>query len=649
MNKKKITTNVGLCFMVLFLMVPDFCAGQEGMEILSSIEISATPRHEWNPWVEYNSVDDEFLVIWNVTGILRNDCTPDDDYECTKSFQTIEGARISPDGEILGKSVISPPEGPLENVSWKAMPRMAHNRFRNEYMVIFAMSEDICVQCHDRNTETGEPETADPGRCILCHPGDAPGLCNLVRSHDPDKAADCLTCHADCDGGTPPVPPTPHPDSCMECHVVNDIHYHVGHTTFGQDLYTMRIDSFGGISSPPEKLYETPASSAHQILTFNSERKQYLIGTADRFFTEHYDNIAYIVDEDATLLKGPLFFGEGSDGSWSHFLYYAAYNPIDDTYFIPWEDFRHAPGAWYVGPNDIYAALLDGDGETLADIAVMEDFDEGEYEQWYPCVAHNPDRNEFVAVWFDERPLVEDGGIVGRLFNSAGTPKGEPFIVADTSGSQGDMSIVYAKNHKKYFIVWQDTRNYIPAPGDSPYYQENDIYARWLDADGSPVGDEIPIYLGDGDQSMPQMVYSPVSDRFLIAWWDLNAPDDYAPLPGEFGGEFGELSSVPMGMLLAGNVRGAIYGAPPSLRVRVVERGTGNPLEGAWTLVVGPSLFTFEKTNVEGESWFDIEADSQSAGTYLVMVFKLGCTMAIKFVNYADSPLQETVEVVKLW
>jgi hypothetical protein len=124
------------------------------------------------------------------------------------------------------------------------------------------------------------------------------------------------------------------------------------------------------------------------------------------------------------------------------------------------------------------------------------------------------------------------------------------------------MSIVYAKNHKKYFIVWQDTRNYIPAPGDSPYYQENDIYARWLDADGGPVGDEIPIYIGEGDQSMPQMVYSPVSDRFLITWWDLNAPDDYAPLPGEFGGEFGELSSVPMGMLLAGNVRGAIYGTP---------------------------------------------------------------------------------------
>ncbi|MBW1824702.1 MAG: hypothetical protein JRI87_09075 [Deltaproteobacteria bacterium] len=563
MKKEEIIRYVVVCFTLLLILTPDFCAGQEGMEILSSIEISATPRHEWNPWVEYNSVDDEFLVIWNVTGILRNDCTPDDDYECTKSFQSVEGTRISPDGEILGNMIISPPEGSLENVSWKAMPRMAHNKFRNEYMVIFQNAPDTCIQCHNRNAETGEPEPANIGRCVECHPGDDPGLCNLATFHDPDKGADCLTCHADCAEGSPPVPPTPHPDSCMGCHKLEDIHYRLGHSSFGSYLYKMRIDSVGNVLSEPDSLYQPPAGAGHPIVAFNSERRQYLIGTADSFFTEQYDNVGFIVDEDTNVLKGPFFFGEGSDGSWTHVLYYVAYNPIDDTYFVPWEDFRHATGAWYFGPNDIYAALLDGDGNTLADIPVIEDFDEGEYEQWYPCVAHNPDRNEFFVTWFDERPwLVEEGGIVGGLFNSDGTPKGEPFVVADAPGSQGDMALVYAKNHKKYFMVWQDTRNYIPAPDDPDWYRENDIYARWLDENGLPAGDAFPIYIGEGDQSMPQMVYSPVSDRFLIAWWDFHAPDDYEPLPGEFGGEYGELSSIPMGVLTAGNVRGAIYGTP---------------------------------------------------------------------------------------
>jgi hypothetical protein len=296
-------------------------------------------------------------------------------------------------------------------------------------------------------------------------------------------------------------------------------------------------------------------------MAFNSERRQYLIATNDSFFTDQYDNVGFIVDEDANVLKGPFFFGEGSDGSWSHFLYYVAHNPINDTYFIPFEDFRHAPGAWYVGPNDIYGALLDGDGNTLADIPVMEDFDEGEYEQWYPCVAHNPDKNEFFVAWFDERPLVEDGGIVGRIYNSNGTPKGEPFVVTDTKKSQGDVAIVYAPKHKMYFIVYQSNQNFVPSPDDPSWYNENDIYARWLDENGQPVGDEIPIYLGEGDQTTPQVAYSPASDRFLIVWWDTHVPSDFDPVPGETG-QYGEISSIVMGTLGRGNVYGVIYGTP---------------------------------------------------------------------------------------
>jgi hypothetical protein len=295
-------------------------------------------------------------------------------------------------------------------------------------------------------------------------------------------------------------------------------------------------------------------------MVFNTVRRQYLLTTNDRYFTNHYDNVGFIVDEDANIVKGPIFFGEGSDGSWSHFLYYAAYNPIDDTYLFPYEDFRHAPGAWYAGPNDIYGTLLDGEGNTLADIPIMEDFDEGEYEQWYPSVAHNPDRNEFLAGWFDERLHLEDGGVVGRIINADGTFKPDNVLV-DTNGSQGDVAIVYAPKHKMYFIVYQSTQNFVRSPDDPAWYYENDIYARWVDADGLPVGDPIPIYLGEGDQTTPQVSYSPVSDKFLILWWDTHAPDDYEPVAGETG-QYGEIASVVGGVLGRGNVYGVIYGEP---------------------------------------------------------------------------------------
>ena len=560
MKEKEIFRYVVVCFTVFVLMVPPICSAAD-MEVSPRIVISEQLRHEWAPWPAYNSVDDEFFVTWRTSGILRDDCDPGDEYECTKSFQSIDGARISPDGEILGEIVISPPEGPDENVSWKMFPRLDHNKFRNEYLVTFYMCEDVCAQCHTRDDE-GEPISPDVGVCIQCHPGANPGQCDLVSFHDPDKGADCLTCHADCVGGSPPAPPSPHIENCMGCHDLENIHGRPGHTSFGNKLYTVRLDNAGNTLTQPKKLYDPPVSSAHPAMVFNPTRRQYFLGTTDRFFTNHYDNVGFIVDEDANIIKGPIFFGEGSDGSWSHFLYYVAYNPIDDTYLFPYEDFRHvSPGKpWYAGPDDIYATLLDGEGNTLTNIPIMEDFDEGEYEQWYPSVAHNPDRNEFLTGWFDERPHLEDGGVVGRIVNADGTLKPDN-VLADTTGSQGDVAIVYAPKHKMYFIVYQSTENFVRSPDDPAWYFENDIYARWVDPDGLPVGDPIPIYLGEGDQTTPQVSYSPTSDKFLIIWWDTHAPGDFEPVAGETG-QYGEIASVVGGVLGKGNVYGAIYGGP---------------------------------------------------------------------------------------
>ncbi|MCK5193585.1 MAG: hypothetical protein KAQ71_07230, partial [Desulfobulbaceae bacterium] len=50
-------------------------------------------------------------------------------------------------------------------------------------------------------------------------------------------------------------------------------------------------------------------------------------------------------------------------------------------------------------------------------------------------------------------------------------------------------------------------------------------------------------------------------DKFLIVWWDTHAPQDYEPLPGEFG-QYGELASIVGGILGRGDVKGVIYGAP---------------------------------------------------------------------------------------
>jgi len=54
-----------------------------------------------------------------------------------------------------------------------------------------------CTQCHDQSTQGGVIEflPAEPGKCVVCHPLDDPGKCNLAGNHE-----SCIGCHTECTG-----------------------------------------------------------------------------------------------------------------------------------------------------------------------------------------------------------------------------------------------------------------------------------------------------------------------------------------------------------------------------------------------------------------------------------------------------------------
>ncbi|MBW1853360.1 MAG: hypothetical protein JRJ00_01560 [Deltaproteobacteria bacterium] len=665
MKKKKILKCTLFCFTVVFLMVPQICSAdsRDYQVIKSIVAIDTSPRHTWKPYGTYNSVDDEFFVVWRTAGKLRNDCDPDDMYECENSFQSIDAARISPDGKVINIT-ISPPESPKEGVGSKSMPRPAHNPFRNEYMVIYGKSPENCIMCHEGEAVAGN---VHPRRCATCHPMGGQGECDLVNlnSHllndDPDCedlrlcGAHCLDCHDylnDCISS--PVAPSEHFADCLECHSIDQLHPRIGHNTYGNEIYETILDSAGNVLTTPESVYSTLTNAVHPVISFNTVRKQYLIIYDEPFlYGNYWNNIGFILDEDGNTVKGP-FRADTGDGA--HSIYYIEYNPDNDHYMLNWEDWRHAddPSRFYFGPCTIYGCLLDGEGNIVADFPTKEYSgmpDEGRMV-WNPFQVYNPDRNEYLVSWVDNRPSLEDRrGVYGRFINADGSFRGEPFVIVDGPKAQGYQEMVYVAKEKKYFMVWADSRDYIPAPDDPQWIAENDIYARWLDDEtGLPVGDEIPIYVGEGDQTGPLVEYSPVTDRFLIAWWELTVPTDYEPIPGEGIGSIGptvEEFGMPQGMPESGDVRGTIYGIPSFLTGHVVEKGTGDPVEGARVLVMGRSLPELKKTNVGG--WFNIEKKSQAEGIYLVVVLKLGYRMAFQSVVCAGEPRQVTIEINKWW
>ena len=84
-----------------------------------------------------------------------------------------------------------------------------------------------CEQCHF--ALGGKNVT--PGKCVICHPLDEPGTCNLADDH----GSTCFECHTECAEGetttTTTSPSEGHIDMCIECHVVDELHAIGSHNT----------------------------------------------------------------------------------------------------------------------------------------------------------------------------------------------------------------------------------------------------------------------------------------------------------------------------------------------------------------------------------------------------------------------------------
>ena len=90
---------------------------------------------------------------------------------------------------------------------------------------------------------------------------------------------------------------------------------------------------------------------------------------------------------------------------------------------------------------------------------------------------------------------------------------------------------------------------------------------------------------------------------------------------------------------------GKVYGTPSFLSGRVVEQGSGEPVEGASVTVVGPGYEKTVMSNIGG--WFNLPERFQSNGNYVAVIRKKGYLKAIETSIYKGEPLKITVELNK--
>ena len=311
-----------------------------------------------------------------------------------------------------------------------------------------------------------------------------------------------------------------------------------------------------------------------------------------------------------------------------------ALNTSDGSCLITWEDFRHVDQ--WKSNGDIYGAVVSGTGEIIKkDIPVCDDSGkENEGDQRQQHQAYNSKANNYFVVWWDERPTTQNAAVYARIINADGEPAGNDFLLVDAPKPQIFCSPRYHEKTDRIFAVWDDMRDADPNSQDAAKRSQRDIYARWFLPTGEPDGPEIPIETNNGEQRDPKLIYNPLMDTFLIVWRNYNVTETGGG-GAPIGG--GHITEAP------GNVDGMLYGVPSFMVGRVADKNTGAPLQDAATTVWSFGSKVSLQTNEGG--WFNIAENGQKKGWYLLITRKDGYRTSFNLASYSGEPLDMKIQL----
>jgi len=190
-----------------------------------------------------------------------------------------------------------------------------------------------------------------------------------------------------------------------------------------------------------------------------------------------------------------------------------AYDAASHSFLAVWQDNRADPGRW-----DVYGQRVDGTTGTLLPVEFPIAAGTSHLAQ-YPRLAAGPS-GRYVVVWQDTNILAgNDGDVMGRVVTANGIPLGVPIPIATQSAyHEGAPDVAYNARAKMFLVAWHGAAQaaYLP-----------DIYARQLDASGSPATAVLPIAVADDSARHWPVVAAREgalgSAEWLVAWEDMRA------------------------------------------------------------------------------------------------------------------------------
>ncbi len=129
-------------------------------------------------------------------------------------------------------------------------------------------------------------------------------------------------------------------------------------------------------------------------------------------------------------------------------------------------------------------------------------------DQADPSVAYNPDDDQYLVVWQDDRG--SDADIYGQILSASGVPQGDNFVVSNGPDEQGSPHAAYNATDHNYMVVWRDKR------GGANY----DVYGQVVSYNGVLSGTNFAVNTDAGDQRPGDLIYDPNANHYLTVWVD---------------------------------------------------------------------------------------------------------------------------------
>jgi hypothetical protein len=182
-----------------------------------------------------------------------------------------------------------------------------------------------------------------------------------------------------------------------------------------------------------------------------------------------------------------------------------AHNSIFDQYLVVWYNDRP-------GYDDIYAHLLDGNGKPSGSWHPIA-YGAGA-ERRSPDVAFNPNFNEYLVVWEQIDESTGGYSIRGQRVDMTGLPTGNEITIATPTtigGTAMTPKVEHAFTAGKYLVVWNNhTQGNL----------SSDIFGQLVINDGTLDGGKLVISQGTTGFSMGKadLAYNRRMNEFLVAW-----------------------------------------------------------------------------------------------------------------------------------